>query len=996
MSCAAAGPVPTVPGGGARLNSRSTCLARSLRALAAVLLSAACGAALGQGLPTATLTGHVTTSATPLPGVLVTAKAPTLQGSRTTVTSANGDYVFNNLPPGDYTIAFSLSSFQTVTKSVALLASQRQTLDADLSVTAVTAQTEVVARSETISTSTQAATTYTGTQLDQLPTARTLLSAVALSPGVNQNGPNAAYTISGGQSFDNLFTVNGAVIVDNIRGTPYNLFIEDAIQETTTSSSTISAEFGRFTGGVVNAVTKSGGNAFSGSFRTTLTNDAWTATTPAHETRVQQVVPTYEATLGGPIWKDRIWFFGAGRLNDQKASNQTAFTNISYPTENDEKRFEGKLTVTPFASHTLTASYTAIKQDLTNDYFTSHPILDLDSLKNRSLPQDFLVLNYSGVFGSDLSLEGQYSQRHFTFEHDGSLYTDLVKGTVLIDESTGGYYNSPYFCGVCSDEKRDNEHFFVKGTWFLSTPGLGSHNVVFGYDNFAGKEVLNNYQSGSNYVVGSTAAIPKNGDLFPVFDSSSYIVYFPITQQSAGSDVRTHGVFLNDQWRLSDRFSFNLGVRWDKNAAKDAGGVTRANDSTFSPRLGAMWDVTGSGALRVGASYAKYVGAIQETQVSAATQAGTPLILYWYYDGPGATPSNADPNGPLLTRAQALTQLFSWFQGQGCPNLSTCQVPLGGAQVPGVNQQIRGSLVSPNAREYSFGVQGTFGSRASYRVDFVRRDFADFYSLQVDRTTGKVTDQFGNVYDLQISGNTNDLERNYTGLHTQFQVRPIATLTIGGSWTWSHTLGNFNGETSGSGAVRGLPDFYPEYTQASWGLPRGDLAIDQRHRVRAFATWEVPFPRALGALSLGVVQAYDTGTPYGAAGSAIVLPYVPDLGYQTPPRANTYYYTARDAFRTDSVSRTDLSLNYSFRIADTVDVFLHPQVFNVFNNHAAIAVDTTVLSAANASGFQRFNPFTTQPVQGVNWNYGPNFGKARNAADYQTPRTFQLSVGARF
>jgi outer membrane receptor protein involved in Fe transport len=596
-----------------------------------------------------------------------------------------------------------------------------------------------------------------------------------------------------------------------------------------------------------------------------------------------------------------------------------------------------------------------------------------------------------------VSLEGQYSQRHFTFEHDGSLYTDLVKGTVLIDESTGGYYNSPYFCGVCSNEKRDNQHYFVKGTWFLSTPGLGSHNIVAGYDNFTGKELLNNYQSGSNYVVGSTAAIQKNGDLFPVFDSSSYIIYFPITQQSSGSDVRTHAVFLNDQWRLTDRVSLNLGVRWDKNAAKDGGGVTRANDSTWSPRLGATWDVTGKGVLRVAASYAKYVGAIQETQVSSATQAGTPLLLYWYYDGPGATPINTDPNGPLLTRAQALTQLFSWFQGQGCPNLQTCQVQLGGAQVPGVNQQILGSLASPNAKEYTVGFQGNFGARASYRVDFVRREFGDFYSLRLDQSTGKVTDSFGNEYDLQIVGNTNDLERNYTALQAQFQVsRLFDALTIGASWTWSHTLGNFNGESAGSGAVRGLPDFYPEYTQASWGLPRGDLATDQRHRIRAYASWDVPLPKAFGSLSLGVIQAFDTGTPYGAAGLAIVSPYVPDLGYDTPPRANTYYFTSRDAFRTDNVSRTDLALNYGFRIADSVEIFLHPQVLNVFNNQAAIAVDTTILSAANASGFARFNPFTTQPVQGVNWAYGANFGKARNAADYQQPRTFLVSVGARF
>ena len=813
---------------------------------------------------------------------------------------------------------------------------------------------------------------------------------------MNQNGPNGAYTISGAQSYDNQYTVNGAVIVDNIRGTPYNLYIEDAIQETTTSTSAISAEVGRFTGGVVNAITKSGGNTFSGSFRTTLNDDAWTATTPAAETRVQNVVPTYEATLGGPILKDRLWFFAAGRLNDQKASNQTAFTNISYPTENDEKRYEAKLTFTPITSHTLTASYTAIQQDVKNDFFTSHPILDLDSLKNRSLPQDFLVLNYSGVLGNSVSVEGQYSQRHFTFEHDGSLFTDLAKGTVLIDESTGGYYNSPYFCGVCSNEKRDNEHLFAKGTWFLSTPGLGSHNIVGGFDDFAGKEVLNNYQSGSNYVVGSTSAIRQNGDLFPVFDSSSYIIYFPITQQSSGSDVRTYGVFLNDQWRFGDRVSFNLGVRWDKNAARDAAGVTRASDSTFSPRLGVTWDVSGNGKLRVAASYAKYVGAIQETQVSSATQAGTPLLLYWYYDGPGATPINADPSGPLLTRAQALTQLFAWFQGQGCPNLATCKVPLGGAQVPGVNQQIRGSLASPNAKEVTVGIQGAFGSQASYRVDLVRREYGDFYSLKLDQSTGQVSDQFGNVYDLQIVGNTNDLERNYTALQAQLQIRPVSSLTVGASWTWSHAIGNFNGENAGSGAVRGLPDFYPEYTQASWGLPRGDLAIDQRHRIRAMASWMIPFPRSLGALSLGAVQAYDTGTPYGAAGLALVSPYVSNPGYITPPRANTYYFTSRDAFRTDSVSRTDVSLNFSFFVTDAVEVFLHPQVLNVFNNRAAIAVDTTVLSAANAPGFTRFNPFTTQPVQGVNWNYAPTFGKARNAADYQQPRTFAVSAGVRF
>lgn len=79
-------------------------------------------------------------------------------------------------------------------------------------------------------------------------------------------------------------------ITDNLRGTPFNLFIEDAIQETTITTAGISAEYGRFTGGVANAVTKSGGNAFSGSFRATVRNDAWRTSSPFEEPKTDDVL----------------------------------------------------------------------------------------------------------------------------------------------------------------------------------------------------------------------------------------------------------------------------------------------------------------------------------------------------------------------------------------------------------------------------------------------------------------------------------------------------------------------------------------------------------------------------------------------------------------------------------------------------------------------------------------------------------------------------------
>ncbi len=112
--------------------------------------------------------------------------------------------------------------------------------------------------------------------------------------------------------------MNGVVAQDNVRRTSLPVYIEDALQETTVSTSGVSAEFGRFAGGVVNAITKSGGNAFSGTFRTSLANDNWRAVSPfPGETKADVVVPTYEYTVGGPVVRDRLWFFTAGRYQNE-------------------------------------------------------------------------------------------------------------------------------------------------------------------------------------------------------------------------------------------------------------------------------------------------------------------------------------------------------------------------------------------------------------------------------------------------------------------------------------------------------------------------------------------------------------------------------------------------------------------------------------------------------------------------------------------------------
>ncbi len=989
-------------------------------------------AALGQSLTTANLSGHVTQAGAPMPGVNVTAKSPVLQGTRTTVSGQNGDYVFVNLPPGEYAVTFEISGFQTVTKKTKLNAGVPADLDAAMSI-GVETSTVVEGRSEIVSTSPQASATYTGQELEKLPTARTLLSAVNLSPGVNQNGPNQAYTIGGAMSFENLFTVDGVVVSDNVRTTPNALFIEDAIQETTTSVSGISAEFGRFTGGVVNAITKSGGNNFSGSFRTTFTNDAWQSKSPTlvinnanyvpgvpqDQTLVQNVVPRYEATLGGPIWKDRVWFFAAGRFQDVKGSAALAQPVLTpYETGDDEKRYEGKLTLSPFMNHTLTGTYLKITRDQTNYSFPSLPVMDFASIYDRQLPQEQYAVNYNGTITSNFFLEGQYSKRKFTFVNSGSSVTDLLGGTVVRDQSKNPVqaYNSAIFCAVCpgAEEGRNNDDYVGKGTYFLSTPSFGSHTIAAGYDNFGGQRLSNNYQSGSTYHVLGTSTIVRNGVVYPQWiasSSSTRLVWFPIPVLSQGSDVRTWSVFVNDQWRLNNNFSFNVGARYDKNDATDSFGSVTAHDSAVSPRLAATWDPKGDNNLRFTVSYAKYVAAPAETQVGAGSPAGSPAQYVYNYLGPSINPDSTAPT--LLTTAQALQQLFNYF-GITAPNMAANVNP-NSASVPGVNVLIAsGGLNSPSANEYVAGVGGSITSRGSFRVDFVARKYVDFYNERIDLSTGRVTNSLGQNFDIHIVENTNAAERRYYGLNTSFDYRVTNALRFGGNWTWSHLYGNFVGENSGSGPLRFTGQQYPEYINPAWNVPTGDLATDQRHRIRLYGTYDLPLPPEWGLISFAVLQSIDTGTPYGAAGTINPSPYVTNPGYLQPPTAVTYYFTPRDAFRTETIYETDLSLNMSKTIGP-IEIFIQPQVLNVLNSAHVLTVDTSVLTSASSGGgsnaFTAFNPFTTTPVQRpngdttvktANWDYGPNFGRATSQTSstsqgaYQLPRTFRVSVGVRF
>jgi hypothetical protein len=989
--------------------------------LAALLLVAP--AAWAQA-PTGSISGRVTSSdGEPLPGVTVSATSPNLQGVRSATTSTNGDYLVPFLPPGAYTVSFEISSFQTVREMRSVAGTQNALLNATMSPASVLETVTVVGDAQPFVETAQVATNFKQTLMATLPSNRTIDAVLLMAPALHATGPRGTYTINGSQSYENAFTLDGAIINENLRGGPMTAYIEDAIQEVTVSSAGVSAEYGRFAGGIANAVTKSGGNVFSGSFRTSFANDNWRSYTPYESTqlisnpggqfKLDAIVPTHEVTFGGPMMKERLWFFSALRTQKQESQRTTAGTNIPYTRTNDEKRYEGKLTYSPRSGHSVQGSYLATDQVFRN--FTGQNVADLKSLTDQGQPQSLFSMHYTGVVTPNLSIEAQFSKRRASITNAGSALNDPIGGTLVLDLTNGYRYWSPTNCAgaTCDgDEQRNNSDFIVKGSYFLSDRKMGSHHIVFGYDRFNDNIKANTHASGSDYRIRGTSSVIRDGVVFPVFvpNANTALDYNPILELSEGSNLRMHSLFLNDSWRVNDRLSLGLGLRLDKNQATDGSGTNVGDEATFSPRLSAIWDPLADGRWAISGGYARYVMALTSNLAGSTARAGNPATFRWIYRGPAINNgvTAATPTSALVSTETAIRQVFDWFNASGGQNLR----PYAVASVPGVSMTLREPLSSPYALEYSSGISRTLGRRGTARVDGIVRKYKNFYSLRTDLSTGRVTDEFGSTFDLNIVENTDETDRQYWGVVTQLSYNFGEQVAIGGNYTLSRAHGNLEGETVNGGPSGASVNNYPEYRRESWNYPQGDLLIDQRHRARIWGTYMVPVDASVGTVSVGFVQQIGSGSPYAAVSTVPTGGFIPNPGYATPPAQVEYYFTDRDALRTEATYRSDLSVNYGYRIGklggSQPELFVHGEVLNVFNQfqlcgcgesvfrNGGITDLTTIGQGVRVINTAPFNPYTTQPVQGVNWDYAPNFGTALSALAYTTPRLFRFSVGVRF
>ena len=945
------------------------------------------------------------------PGVTVVIESDNMIGSRTAVTGSNGDFHFPSIPPGTYTVTATLPGMQTVKQplvvGVGQTARPTMKMEADKTEETIT----VVAESNPVLDTTEVSSNFKIEAVENLPRNRTITGIATLAPGVTTTGPSGNPEINGAMSFENQYLVNGAVVnYDNIRGTATNLFIEDAIQETTVISGAVSAEYGQFTGGVVNTITKSGGNQFSGSLRFQLTNDNWSSLTPDQKAGNVELNDKINdvaiATVGGPIIKDRLWFFLAGRISrsdaevqiikatpvDVDVANYYGFEPgnppeaRNFPSYRDEDRYEFKLTGNITEGHDVVISYSESEILSGRRPFTRGALTESGLLAARVDPQDFLSINYRGTITPNFMVDVLWSQKNSKIDSDSTAGSDFATGSTFEDFAYNGGANfGAHTFGGLEPELRDNENLNVKFNYFWMSNMAGFHDITFGYRDFQNSRKADNVQSNSNWRLFPWGALWDNDGTNPrglwVTDPANGIytgaAYYPILNPSQGSDFTSLSYYVNDSWTLNDNWRFNVGFRYDKNDAFAQDGAPVSDDQKVSPRLAAIFDLDGEGTHVFSLGYNEYVASLSSVGDNVST-AGSPAILYWYYEGPVTDDINVVADWYADNYGTTLDELMS--------DASLAEADY--VSIPGFSTIIKDTLESPSVKETTLGYS-TKLSKGYLRADYIHRTYANFYTNRVDMTTGQ-TDRGSDITELE-----NDPEgrysRDYDSVQLQSSWRFNDKFSLGGNYSWTQLVGNIVGETSGSGSVSTSGLYaYPEY-QFPGSSPVGPLASDIRHNLRLWGEYNLF--TSFGKFNFTFLQSYRSGIKYSAtANIPTTLPGFPsNPGYTTPPRQMAYFFSPRGYYEMDPEISTDVAMNYTFPFK-RFEFFVQFDLLNVFNADKATNNVNTVVTYLG--GVEPWNPDFV-PVEGVNYRLSDQFGEGVSGG-YQTPRTFRMDIGFRF
>jgi hypothetical protein len=641
---------------------------------------------------TGSLRGMITDSeGDPLPGVRISVKGPTLMGTEGAVTNERGIYRIPVLPPGTFEVTVEMDGFQTIKReNVIIRSGQIIELNFSMVQSEIKEEVTVTAPSPTVDVvQTKKVETLTSSILRRLPTARNLFSIIQIAPGVQDR------YIHGGTRNDYGFMVDGVSLLHDYSNYPQFTPSWEIMEEVEFVTGAASAEAYHSAGGYLNVITKSGGNNFSGSAGIYFTNEDLTEIlTPDEKLRVlgiskpQAAIYEYDANvdLGGPIIKDRLWFFLQLRREGYKRRGvfrPTVIEGISYETYDrpyTSNYFYAKLTfqLTKNLKSTTLASY----QDWLLPYRDALWYATKDGAVKQNgtwlmARQTFTwILNRNTILDIRLGINS-------TDAFNG--YTDEARqdSPQFVDGYTGYNWGSCFYqINVTSPAYRAT----AKITRFMDSFLGADHEFKAGfeYDGYVDDSTIykempliwHYYNQNPYYyrgLYGLSGPDPEYGDGWLGFAAIA-----PNKGDSLKRNIyRRIGFFIQDSFVIKQRLAVNLGLRYDnirsgfKAMTKDPvdWSVALAVGETYftpvygfnpyaameydawenalpysflGPTVGASYDIFGDGKTAVKASFGLYGDGAPTWHYYYDHPAGTPVFDFYWWD----LNNNGQPDAP--------------------------------------------------------------------------------------------------------------------------------------------------------------------------------------------------------------------------------------------------------------------------------------------------------------------------------------------------------------
>ncbi len=581
---------------------------RRLTVFVALLLLAGAVAANAQTL-TGTIAGKVTDEqGGVLPGVTVTLTGA--RGSQSTVTDERGEYRFVGLTPGTYEVKAELSGFgPRVERNLDLGIAKTLNVPFAMKVGGLSETVEVVANASTVDTKTTASdTSLSQDLLANIPinigNFNAAVSVMNYAPGIN--GTSA---FGGDSSYGNALLIDGVDTRDPEAGSAWVFYNYNIIEEVQVGGVGATAEYGGFSGAVVNTITKSGGNRFSGLFDYRNTGKSLAGDNISEEylklnpslgsPSVMTSLNDFTVQLGGPFSRDKaFWWFSVQRYAfEQDPSGPSKIRTEVSP------RYNGKVTFNLTPNDQLMGSFQYDNYNVTGRFaWIPQYAANETQTVNQDSPEAVWNLQYRKLFGSASFLEVKYSG------YWGYYYLDpVLPDSARYDGETGAYAGG---AGYYYYADRDRNQ--VNASYSTFARAFGEHNFKFGLEiERSGVRSQFDYMNGVYY-----------------YDYGGPYLAYGYSYDIRGTNKR-ESYYAQDQWRIG-RLTANLGLRLDHIAgySPELNKTVYAPDWAWGPRVGATFDVTGKGTSVLRASWGRYYEGAAFNPYNQAVGGWTPFQSY--------------------------------------------------------------------------------------------------------------------------------------------------------------------------------------------------------------------------------------------------------------------------------------------------------------------------------------------------------------------------------